>query len=197
MIEDPLYVAFKGDSLARDAGFAKLRPKLLRAIASKLKAMLQVDDSFIEDVVQETLIVVMEKLDTFRGDSAFFTWVCAIAVRQAMAQVRRKRWSDYSLDALSADDVFEPPAAPGDFTERVEDREVLDMVKSSIDSALTSKQRTALLAEIDGMTADEIARRYGTTCGAVYKLTHDARRALIKDLRKKGFDLEAALEKTA
>lgn len=195
--EDNVYLALlEGDKVAREAAFSKLRPQLLRGIAPKLKAMFQVEDSFIEDVVQETLIIVMQKLSSFRGESAFYTWVCAIAIRVAMAEIRRKRWSDYSLDALTADDIFEGPAAPGDFTERVAAKEVLEIVKQSIATALTSKQRTALLAEIDGMTADEIARRYDTTCGAVYKLTHDARRALIKDLHKKGFDLEAALAKT-
>jgi RNA polymerase sigma-70 factor, ECF subfamily len=180
---------------AQEVAFAQLRPRLLRSIAPKLKAMFSVDDFFIEDVIQETLIIVIQKLDSFRGESAFYTWVCAIAVRVAMAEIRRKRWSNYSLDALSADEIFEEPAAPGDFTERVAAKEILDTVKMSINTALTSKQRAALLAELDGMTTDEIARRHDTTCGAIYKLTHDARRALIKDLRKKGFDLEANLAK--
>jgi RNA polymerase sigma-70 factor, ECF subfamily len=195
--EDHFYMALReGDAVAREEAFSKLRPQLLRGIAPKLKAMFKVDDSFIEDVVQETLIIVMRKLSSFRGESAFYTWVCAIAVRVAMAEIRRKRWSDYSLDSLNSDEIFEGPTAPGDFTERVVAKEVLDAVRQSINTALTNKQRTALLAEIEGMTADEIARRYDTTCGAVYKLTHDARRALIKDLHKKGFDLEAALAKT-
>lgn len=194
--EEQLLVDLKGEKAARERAYAVLRAKLMRAMSHKLKEMYQVDDAFVEDVTQEALIVVVNKLDSFRGESSFFTWVCAIAVRLAMAEVRRKRWKDYSLDALSADVDFEPPAS-GDFTESIAAADSLDRVRMSIMTTLTEKQRTALLAELDGMTTDEIARRFGTTRGAIYKLTHDARKALIKDLRKKGFDLEAALDRTA
>ena len=44
---------------------------------------------------------------------------------------------------------------------------------------LTEKQRNALLAELAGLPTGEIARRYQTTNGAVYKLTYDARKALV------------------
>ena len=192
--DDALLTALRQTGAAQEHAYGQLRAKLVRAMGAKLKSAYQVNDAFIEDIVQESLIVVLAKLDTFRGESSFFSWVCTIAVRQALAEIRRKRWQDYSLDALSADGAFEPPAAPGDFTERLADRETLKTVKISINTALTDKQRKALLAELDGMTTDEIARRFDTTSGAIYKLTHDARRALIKDLRKKGFDLEAALE---
>lgn len=195
--DDSLLIALRDTGASREQAFAYLRAKLVRSMGQKLKAMYQVDDAFVEDITQEALIIVLTKLATFRGESAFFTWVCSIAVRVAMAEVRRKRWKDYSLDALTADDAIEPPAAAGDFTERVAAAEDLNTVRISIMTALTEKQRTALLAELDGMTTDEIARRYATTRGAIYKLTHDARRALIKDLTKKGFDMEAALDRTA
>jgi RNA polymerase sigma-70 factor (ECF subfamily) len=159
----------------------------------KLKSTYQVDESFVEDVAQETLIIIIKKLDTFRGDSSFFTWVCSIAVRLALGELRHKRWSDYSLDALTADNAFDMPSTGGDFTENIATMETFNSVKMSIMTALTEKQRTALLAELDGMTTDEIARRYNSTRGAIYKLTHDARRALIKDLRRKNFELEGAL----
>lgn len=194
--EEQILVDLKAGKPARERAYALLRNKLVRALSYKLKEMYQVDDAFVEDITQEALIVVLKKLDSFRGESSFFTWVCAIAVRIAMAEVRRKRWKDYSFDALAADSDFEPPAS-GDFTEQIEAADSLARVRMSIMTALTEKQRTALLAELDGMTTDEIARRYGTTRGAIYKLTHDARRALIKDLQKKGFDVEAALDRTA
>lgn len=189
--------ALRQSAATQERAFAELRAKLLRMMGPKLKGLYSVDDSFVEDVIQETLLVVLTKLDTFRGESAFFTWVCAIAVRLAMAEIRKKRWKDYSLDALTADNAFDPPANSADFTERVAAAETLKVVTLSIMNALTEKQRTALLAELDGMTTDEIARRFGTTAGAVYKLTHDARKALIKDLRKKGFDMEASLGRIA
>ena len=178
---------------SRDQAFSQLRTKLVKSMGPKLKSTYGVDDAFVEDVAQETMIIVLQKLNTFRGESSLYTWVCSIAVRLALGEIRRKRWSDQSLDAMCADDAFGLPSTLADFTDRIAATEILNIVKLSINTALTEKQRTELLAELYGLTTDEIARRFHTTAGAIYKLTHDARRALLKDLRKKGFDMEAAL----
>lgn len=196
-LDDLMLKALREGGVDRDQAFSQLRSKLVRAMGPKLKATYRVDDSFVEDVAQETLIIVLQKIDTFRGESAFFTWVCSIAVRLALGELRRKYWADQSLDAFTAEDAFEMPSAPGDFAERIAAGQTLKTVTESIMTALTEKQRTALLAELYGLTTDEIARRYQTTPGAIYKLTHDARKALLKDLRKKGFYKEADLGYTS
>jgi len=187
-LDDVMLKALREEGVGRDQAFSQLRSKLVRAMGPKLKSTYRVDDSFVEDVAQETLIIVLQKIDTFRGESALFTWVCSIAVRLALGELRRKHWANQSLDAFTAEDAFEMPSAQGDFTERIAAEETLTTVKESIMTALTEKQRTALLAKLYGLTTDEIPRRYQTTPGAIYKLTHDARKALLKDLRKKGFD---------
>ncbi len=192
-LDDEMLTSLRQGGPSRDQALSQLRTKLVKSMGPKLRSTYQVDDSFVEDVAQETMIIVLQKLDTFRGESALFTWVCSIAVRLSLGELRRKHWADQSLDAFSADSTFELPSAPGDFTERLAMSETLELVKLSIKSALTEKQRNVLLAELHGFTTDEIARRYQTTAGAIYKLTHDARKALLKDLRKKGFDMEAAL----
>lgn len=192
-LDDVMLTALRKEGSDRDHAFSQLRAKLVSSMGPKLKSTYQVDDSFVEDVVQETLIIVLQKLDTFRGESSLFTWVCSIAVRLALGELRRKRWAEQSLDAFTADDAFEIPSESGDFTARIAAGETLETVRESIMTALTEKQRTALLAELYGLTTNEIARRYQTTPGAIYKLTHDARKALLRDLRKKGFDMEVAL----
>jgi len=56
-----------------------------------------------------------------------------------------------------------------------------------IDTQLTEKQRTALLAEMRGVPLEEIARQLGTNRNAVYKLTHDARKKLKQGLEATGY----------
>jgi RNA polymerase sigma-70 factor, ECF subfamily len=56
-----------------------------------------------------------------------------------------------------------------------------------IRTGLTEKQRSALLAELRGMSQDEIARHLGSNRNAMYKLTHDARRRLKQGLESAGF----------
>jgi len=51
-----------------------------------------------------------------------------------------------------------------------------------IHTGLTEKQRSALLAELKEIPQDEITRHTGSNRNAIYKLTHDARNRLKKDL---------------
>ena len=43
-----------------------------------------------EDIVQEALIKILDKIDTFEGRSKFTTWAMTIAVRLALSEMRRK-----------------------------------------------------------------------------------------------------------
>ena len=56
------------------------------------------DDAFLEDTVQETLLKVLDRLDTFAGRGRFISWAMAIAVRVALTTIREQRWQRVSLD---------------------------------------------------------------------------------------------------
>ena len=60
-----------------------------------------------------------------------------------------------------------------------------------VDSDLSERQRTAIVAELGGMPQEEIGRRLGISRNAVYKLGHDARRKLQLGLEASGFDAAA------
>lgn len=69
------------------------------------------------EATQEILILVLTKLSTFRGDSAFSTWVYRVAVRYLLsARKIRDRDLGLTFDAFAADLetglVADPPAAP-------------------------------------------------------------------------------------
>ena len=44
-----------------------------------------------EDVLQETFLTVIEKLDKFDGRSSFFTWIYRIATNAALMRLRKKK----------------------------------------------------------------------------------------------------------
>ena len=44
-----------------------------------------------EDVVQQTFLSVIEHLDGFREESAFYTWIARIATNHALAMLRRQK----------------------------------------------------------------------------------------------------------
>lgn len=138
-------------------------------------------ESLIEEVTQETLLRVLDQLDTFEGRSQFTTWVHKIAIRIALTELRRKRWRDSSLDELTENEDAPPPqglladsqAGPDVSAERAD---MLARVRRVIEEELTDRQRQALvLLGLQDTPMEEAARKLKTNRNALYKLLHDAR----------------------
>ena len=149
-----------------------------------------------EEVVQETLLRVLARLDTFQGRSQFTTWVHTIAVRIALTELRRAKWRDVSLDEMMEKEPgkYAPmevvDSAPKPETE-VERAEVLAQIKKIIMEELTDKQRHAMLAAgVHGLPLEEVATRMGTNRNALYKLMHDGRLQIKRRLAREGFSVE-------
>ena len=132
-------------------------------------------------MTQETLLRVLDQLDSFEGRSQFTTWVHKIAVRIALTELRRKRWRDASLDELTENEDVPPPsglladpqAGPETSAERAD---MIVRVRRIIDEELTERQRQALLLlGVQDMPMEDAARKLRTNRNALYKLLHDAR----------------------
>jgi RNA polymerase sigma-70 factor, ECF subfamily len=71
---------------------------------------------------------------------------------------------------------------------------VLGELRRIIDEELTDKQREAVVAVLlEGMPISEVARRMGTNQNALYKLLHDARRKLKRQMQAAGLSPQEAL----
>lgn len=158
---------------------------LRRAFASKAG-----DDAFLEDIAQDALVRILDRLDQFEGRSQFTTWAMAVAVRLATSQLRRKHTQDISLDGLTgsnslkiefADDSAEKPSAG------IERTSLLGKLQELIDECLTDRQRWAIQALLNGVPVEEIARRTDSNPNAVYKLVHDARTRLKQGFEQAGY----------
>ncbi len=181
---------------AQEAALADLREVVLKGLPYALSPWLSADDprfqSLAEEVVQETLVRVLDHLDTFQGRSQFTTWVHKIAVRVALTELRRKRWENLSLEALAEDEMAAPPvrlmADPASGPESVvEGEDLLERLRRIIAEELTAKQRQAIIATaIKGMPLEEVARRMNTNRNALYKLMHDTRLRLKRRLAQEG-----------
>jgi len=188
----------------RASALEDLRQVILGGLPYALNKWLPTSDprfsSLAEEVAQDTLLRVLDRLDTFEGRSQFTTWVHKIAVRIALTELRRKRWENISLDELVAGEEFPPLArlmidpqalTPEDI---VEGADLMHRVGSIILEELTDKQRQAMLAvAIKGVPMEEVARRMGTNRNALYKLLHDARLRLKRRLAQEGLSPEDVL----
>jgi RNA polymerase sigma-70 factor (ECF subfamily) len=174
----------------RDDALALLRRILLLRLRAAFRGRSGVDEALLEDVVQESLIRTLDRLGQFQGRSRFTTWATSIAVRVAFTELRRRHWSDVSLNELLEDSPrgeragMELPPAAG-----LEQQSLIDEMYRIIHTELTERQRTALLAELKGMPLEEIGRRLGSNRNAVYKLTHDARKRLKQSLESAGYSI--------
>ena len=169
-----------------------LRELLIRGLRAGLAAKMDVNlDMIIEDFAQEALLKILSSLDTFRGESKLTTWAQKIAIHVAYTELRRRRWRDISLqDIMTTDEGDEyTPAILTDPSKSPEQeatqRSMFEMVTKLIDQELTERQRTAILAVLQGgMPMEEVARRLNTNRNALYKMIHDARKRLQKRLEE-------------
>jgi len=170
-----------------------LRGLLLRGLATSFQARGDTDQAFVEDVVQQALLHILNHLDQFQGRSRFTTWAMAIAVRLAMSALRRQRWQDVSLESMNAASEDAPAWDRDDTTspaQHAEQHAIVETLSRLIDETLTEKQWLALTAELGGMPLEEIAHHMGSNVNAVYKLLHDARQRLKHGLATAGYTAE-------
>ncbi len=184
----------------QDQAIEDLRKVLKKGLIYALSSRIKVDlEAQVEDFVQDSLLRILDKMDTFRGESRFTTWAQKVAVRVAFTEMRRQRWKDISIEDLLPEDS-------GDFTpmvlsdpspdpeKRATQTLMLEMIDEMMSSELTERQRTALLAIMHGgMPLEEVARRMDTNRNALYKLLHDARKQMRNRLLEKGLTAQEVL----
>jgi RNA polymerase sigma-70 factor (ECF subfamily) len=183
----------------RDQALTDLRASLVRGLGYALASHSDVDDTLIEDFAQDALVKILDALEGYRGESRFTTWAQKIAIHVAYTELRRRRWQDVSLDSLVQsqgldfvpDVLIDPLAGP---EQRAVQDIFLQTLRRVIATELTERQRQVLVAAlIHGMPLEEVARRMGTNRNALYKLLHDARQTLKRQLEAEGLPPEDLL----
>ena len=187
--------------LEKNQAIADLREVLIRGLTYTLSNRVNAADlnALVEDFVQDALLRILDKLDTFRGESRFTTWAQKIAIRVAFTELRRQRWKDISLqDLLPEDSIDFTPMVLADPSpdpeERASQTMLAEMVQKMIDEDLTDRQRTAMMAiMVGGMPLEEVAQRMNTNRNALYKLIHDARKRMKQSLLARGMTPQEVL----
>ena len=178
------------------AALAELRLELLGAIRAYLTKRYAIHGSLhpeetrhlAEDCTQEAILIIQAKLDGFRGESQFMTWVFSIAIRVVLGELRRRRWRQATIEKAQLGHVLPawPIEEPG--PERsLQQREAWALLTQLIDTALTPLQRTVLVAHaFQEMPLDLVAEWLGSNRNSLYKLIHDARKRLKQALLAQG-----------
>ena len=146
-------------------------------------------DDLAQQSADDALVAILAKLDQFRGDSRFTTWVYKFALNEAAVKLRRRGWQDREvpLDPDAWPEFASRGLSPHD---RLASGELLAALRTAIAEQLSEHQREVLVAiTINGVPIDVLAERLNTTRGALYKTLHDARKKLRATLAAQGLDV--------
>jgi RNA polymerase sigma-70 factor (ECF subfamily) len=172
----------KGDKSAFDLLVLKYQHRVLKLVSRFVN-----DAAEAQDVAQEAFLKAYRALPSFRGDSAFYTWLYRIAINTAKNALvsNRRRPVDFDLD-LQDPEQYDRHAKlkEVDTPERVlltdEIREVVERAMQQLPEDL----RTAIvLREIEGLSYEEIAEAMDCPVGTVRSRIFRAREAIDKKLQ--------------
>ena len=114
-----------------------------------------------EDVLQETFLTMVLKLDTFGGKSALSTWLYRIATNIALGKIRekQKRNADMELDELD----FEPLTGnqilswPEEVEQMWKDQSIQSCMKAALEKLPESHRAVFVMRDLEGMSVKETA----------------------------------------
>lgn len=138
------------------------------------------NDADAGDLAQETFIRLYKSLPTFRGESAFLTWlyrICANACRDELRKKKRQQeisWDEISC-GLEATAKYNNDPLPEEILEQLE---LKDSIQFCLGSLSEEHRLIIILREIQELSYDEIARVLDCTMGTVKSRLSRARLAL-------------------
>ncbi len=129
-------------------------------------------EPMLEDATQDVFLVAARRIDEFEGRSSVRTWLFGIAMRVVKTQ-RRTLWRHKrKLEAVA---WAHDDASPGDPTARRDAQRILLRLLEELDD---DRRAVYVLAELEGMTANEIAEGLGVNVNTVYTRLRAARKQL-------------------
>ena len=156
----------------------KYYPRVYASLFSFTKSK---EDS--EDLTQQTFIKVWQQLDSFRGDSAFFTWVYRIAINLAknfvVSSNYKKQKSNISMENINIDfGSFD------NVEEVIIHNESLEKISNFVNTLPESLKTAFTLRESEGKSYEEISDITETPIGTVRSRIFRARESIIDYMKK-------------
>ena len=176
----------RGDVKAFEMLVVKYQRRIERLIGRMVR-----DTDLVQDIAQETFIRAYRALPSFRGESAFYTWLYRIAVNTAKkALVDLKRDPVVLESALQGgDDADETSRVETTLTDAetpdavLASREIAAAVNAAVENLSEDLRQAVTLREIEGLSYEEIAEVMNCPIGTVRSRIFRAREAIAARLR--------------
>lgn len=175
--------AQRGDKAAFEMLVVKYQRKLVRLLSRFIR-----DPTEVEDVAQEAFIKAYRALPSFRGDSAFYTWLYRIGINTAknyLVAMGRRAPTVSETESADSEGSEESGQVPDYNTPENElmSRQIAETVNRAVEE-LPEELRTAItLRELEGLSYEEIASIMNCPIGTVRSRIFRAREAIAEKLR--------------
>jgi RNA polymerase sigma-70 factor (ECF subfamily) len=172
-------LAHQGDSSAFELIY-RLHSRLVYSICLRMLR----DPFEAEDLTQETFVLLLRKIHTFRGESAFSSWLYKLTTNLVLMRFRKKVSQSESLDEISANaesgETISELGQPDLYLSGLFDRINL---QAAINLLPAGCKTTFILHDVEGYEHKEIAGILGCSVGNSKSQLHRARKRLRKLLR--------------
>jgi RNA polymerase sigma-70 factor (ECF subfamily) len=173
---EAIRLANRGDSAAFEVIY-RLHSRLVYSICLRMLR----DPFEAEDLTQETFVLLLRKIHTFRGESAFSSWLHKLTTNLVLMRFRKKIPPSASLDEISANtengeprnEIGGPDLNLSGLFDRIN-------LKAAIDLLPLGCKTTFILHDVEGYEHKEIAGILGCSVGNSKSQLHRARKRLRK-----------------
>ncbi|MEZ6056692.1 MAG: sigma-70 family RNA polymerase sigma factor [Planctomycetaceae bacterium] len=129
------------------------------------------------DVSQDAFVLAFQNLTSFRGDSAFYSWLFRIAYNASVSYRRKRRHPVASIDHMQENHGLEVVDGHHDVdpTHDLISQERQQLVRQALDELPEEFRTVLILKELEGLSYEEIAETIGCPVGTVRSRIHRAR----------------------
>ena len=135
-----------------------------------------------EDLTQDVFIQLYRKIGSFRGDSAFTTWLHRLTVNQVLMHFRKRNVKFEKTTEEGETPEQTVPGTANPFKMPIVDKIALE---SAIEQLPAGYKNVFVLHDVEGFEHEEVARILGCSVGTSKSQLHKARLKLRKLLKKK------------
>jgi len=130
-----------------------------------------------EESVQDVFVRVWERLGSFRGESAFTSWLHRLAVNTVLQTMRGDRRRIARVAPADGEPLSDAAAAPARVDEQIDLEEAIARLPEQV-------RAVVVLHDVEGFTHEEIATMTGVAAGTVRSQLSRARRILLQWLER-------------
>ncbi len=173
-----------GDMAAFDALTRKYRDRLFGVVYNMLSNR---EDAM--DIVQDSFIKAFKSIKSFRGKSAFYTWLYRIAVNKAITFMKRSRMRRFfsfenADEEMVSSEILDKLVEKCGGARETLLKELREKLNEALQSLSVKHRTVVVLYEIEGMSHAEIAKITGTSEATVRTRLHYAKlqlQSMLKD----------------